>query len=144
MSLDYNLGNIKNWEDVTKVTLDKDDKFHGLKKGDKIMNPVTQSIIFGCIPVGIGDIENENEAKEWWIRYELWCRVMKLENNITIQDVINHIGLSTNVFPRQSDAKWAKNIMETAIKDVKWQMRNALKVSDTPVNATIGEPENLS
>lgn len=120
MSLNYELGKIKDWETVTKITSEYNSPADGIKIGDKIMNPVTSALIFGCISVGIGEITEAN-VEEWYCRFEINERVMgrsirymdatKPDRVITYDEVKAHIGLRTNVFPKVKPAMFLDNLM---------------------------------
>lgn len=110
MSLDYDLRNIKNREEVTIVTDDD---------GAKFQNPITTNIIFGCVCTQIGTITEAN-AEEWFGRYHLWNQSHGYEDSFTLDDVKNHIGLSTNVFPKMSMQQWFKErIWRDTLYDVR-------------------------
>jgi len=69
-----------------------------------------QSLIFSCIPVGIGEITEANH-EEWYSRYRQWYIANGWDDPyLTLADVRNGIGLSTNVFPKETDAKFRKKI----------------------------------
>ena len=74
--------------------------------------PTRESLIFGCIPVGIGEITQENHL-EWYGRYLTWYAVNGWDDPyIKLSDVKAAIGLSTNVFPKVTDAKFKTKMFE--------------------------------
>lgn len=74
---------------------------------EKCIKNTTRAIIFGCLATGIGEITEKNWS-EWYARYKFWCQAAALGTMITAQDVKNHIGLKTNVFPKETRAKFLK------------------------------------
>lgn len=65
-----------------------------------------ESLIFACIPVGIGEITEANHL-EWYSRYLQWYAVNGWDDPyLSLSDVKAAIGLSTNVFPKVTDAKF--------------------------------------
>ena len=99
MSLDWNVGNIKNKDEICWE--------------DGKLSLVTESIIFGTMAVGIGQITEKN-ACEFFSRINLVERLTGPfmtgpdgPYEITMIDIKNHIGLSTNVSPETRPA-WLK------------------------------------
>jgi hypothetical protein len=96
---------------------------HGRNGDPKAISLVTETIIFATMNTGIGEITEDNAA-EFYARASLWESVFgaargndKGEILITPQEVRDHIGLTTNVFPRESDTKWRKRVMEYALSE---------------------------
>lgn len=121
MSLNFSLTEIKNYKEVCWLPVDSTIPrmfldIAEVNGEERMMNPKTHQIIWGCMPVGIGVI-SERTAPEWYARYSLWCRIKKLTESITMQDVKDHIGLSTNVFPEESRTKWMKRIVAAELDD---------------------------
>ena len=121
MSLNWNLENIKNYEDVCFYTDDS-----GLKN----MEPLTNQFIWFTMYVDIGEITEENAA-QFYARVSLLEKLngafMWEEDNtpyfITYEDVKKHIGLHTNVFGYRKGnkgyhwaAKQAKQFMDDQIR----------------------------
>lgn len=101
MSLDYTLSNIENW---SEVCLDDDGS----------LRPVTEVLIFTTMSVGIGEITEAN-VTEWIARLAITEAIdggsiiaPDGQRSITEDEVIAHIGLSTNVFPALTRAQWLK------------------------------------
>ena len=63
MSLNFSLGNITDWESVCRITAEADDPNNGVTKGDEIQNPVTTTLIWATMAVGLGEISEENAEK---------------------------------------------------------------------------------
>ena len=126
MSLDFRVTKIENYEDnFPRKEIETWDV-----KGDKVVqyewHPVTQSIVFGCITTGIGELRNEKDAVEWWSRYNAWCRLRGFDNNLTIEHLVKHIGLTTNVFPRETELQWIKKIVTPTLRDGRRQAESKL------------------
>lgn len=75
---------------------------------EMVMNPVTDALIWATMAVGIGEITSKN-AKEFYTRLHAWELALgsylkdrdedgnRKDYLLTPTDVVNHIGLSTNV-----------------------------------------------
>jgi hypothetical protein len=108
MSLNYELKKIENWEAVC------------LEKGT--LTPETETLIFLTMSVGMGDITEEN-AGEFWTRANI---VQKLHGPFisrdgkghlfTVEDVVNHIGLHTNV-AKETRLQWTKRYFAIDFED---------------------------
>jgi len=105
MSLNYDLGEIKNFEDLCWLP---DEVGEDGKKTFSI-NPVTRALTFHAMSIGMGSITKKN-WKEFFIRVAAYEAVegaslhgfdeeekKPLPRPITQEDVVNHIGLATNV-----------------------------------------------
>lgn len=125
MSLDYNITNVP--EDVRIIVAESDNRSRGYRKGDRIMNPVTETIIFMTVVTGIGELTDETipefQARLDFI-YALTGQAELLafkdgedeptEIRITREDLERHKGLSTNVFPIEKRAAWTKRQLKYA------------------------------
>lgn len=125
MALHWELGRIANWEAVTQEVADYDAPMDGIKKGDKLLRIVTQVLVRATMSVGMGRITEENHE-------EFFCRLRLLEQVdgarmygpapdhkprfITLGEVRDHIGLSTNV-SAETNAKWLKAFWATFSRD---------------------------
>jgi hypothetical protein len=102
MSLNWDTKNVENGSEVCFITATEDWPMDGTKKGDRLLNPVTSALIWHSLNTGIGTITAENAA-------EVYARVSFIEQvygpslstqdgpkAITIQDVLDHVGLYTN------------------------------------------------
>jgi hypothetical protein len=98
MSLDYDLSCIEN----------RAENFPADENG--LMNDKMHSLIWGCISTGIGKITEQN-ADEWFKRYAMITRIYGGVNYLTLDDVKNAVGLSTNVFPEKSRKEWFKALL---------------------------------
>jgi hypothetical protein len=107
MALTYDLSRIKDWQ---VVCVDGDG-----------LNPVTQALIFKTMDVGIGEITSDN-WREFAARLELCEDVFGAmltdgeggNVRLTPEDVYRHIGLKTNVFPKESWATFYAKLRKDA------------------------------
>jgi len=100
MSLDWNLANIEDWENVCKTD-------------DGTLSPVTNALIMVTMGIDMPEITEANvEEFAWRVSfYELLAGplLVKVEDDdfvpdlITIEQVRQHIGLRTNVSPRTTN-----------------------------------------
>lgn len=105
MSLDYNLGGIKNHKDVCFVG-----------EGDEArMNPVTESLIFTMLSIGMPKITDEN-VQEFFIRAQMVERIYGPPMNsasgpvsYSLDNIRKHVGMSTNA-TEFSKAKFSSHI----------------------------------
>lgn len=120
MSLNWTVENVEDFENrcYTEATVDQPMK--GVKKGDTILSPTTEALIWISLSVGLGAITEKNWEK-WYARAHT---VEKLggafrwqlsdgereELFLTPEDVYRHIGLSTNVH-RETDAQWRRRVI---------------------------------
>jgi hypothetical protein len=125
MSLNYDLSKIKNFTDVCYSTAAESDVAHGVVKGQRYMRSATQSIIFGTMAVGIGNLSAKN-LPEFWARYDVWQRLHGFtgEDAITLEEVTAHVGLTTNV-SMEPRAKWMKRIVTSIMDECASQVRIA-------------------
>src|SRR3954463_2341013 len=108
MSLSWNVENVKDYEKVCWIG----------EKGDpeRRINPVTETLVFGTMAVGMGSI-TENNVGEFAARF----RVMEKVHGaflvkgggkpwyLSDEDFIAHIGLYTNV-SSETRPQWASRI----------------------------------
>lgn len=116
MALTFDLKAIP--EDVRLVTVEQDDPVRALKAGDQVMNPVTETLIFSTMALGIGEITDAT-LDEFVARIDLfqklhgalmstWDGKDVSPRPITREDVEAHKGLKTNVFPMETRTAWVK------------------------------------
>lgn len=99
------------------------------RKGDKLMSPVTNALIWGTMFVDMGTITADN-ADEFFARTALQEKLsgayltetsddgkVHKPRPITYKDVVDHIGLRTNV-STLTRAKWMKRVVDYAMKDM--------------------------
>ena len=101
------------WSGVRNALAQK--HLRAIKKGDRILNPVTNALIWHSLNTGIGTITRE-VAAEVWARIHLvetiyGASLMNSEGErpITKDDVLKHIGLKTNAsFKPETRASFLK------------------------------------
>ena len=117
MSLNWNLQNIHDHKNVCYVTSTYDDPMRDIKVGDRIMNPVTNALIWSTIAIDIGDW-NAATMPMVWARISAYQSLLNplMQDEaggrfFTKEEVMAHTGLYCNVsFVR--DAPWRKRIMD--------------------------------
>ena len=124
MSLDYKLTKIKDWEELVA----SEEEWNAMNNG--FTNPWTQTLIFGCMPVGLGSITEKNIA-EWYARYTLWCDIHDFDHP-PFEQVVRHIGLSTNV-ANETQAQWFKRIIKWELTDRIKQAEHKLTLGESPL-----------
>lgn len=109
MSLNWSLDKIADWEKVCFKAAEHD-RLPDYKKGDEIMTPQTNALIWMCMSVDLGEISNTT-WKEFYARANLLQTIdcVPLDQRITPEDVFRHIGLRTNVSTKKADA-WLRRI----------------------------------
>ena len=108
MSLNWNVENIDNYKQVCW-------------KEDGTLNPVTETLIFGTMAVGLGSITDKN-VDEFAARFRIMEKIHgaflykpgpggkgRVDWLLTDEDFIAHIGLVCNV-SNETRAKWAGRI----------------------------------
>lgn len=147
MSLNFDLSKIENppeggfWTPATPTA------------GEDVV-PKTKAIIFKTIAVGMGEITRENAA-EFYAR----CHLIELidgpslllpdpdnegyfiESELTPQDIQDHIGLTTNVFPMESRAKWISRHMAHWMADFRETYGKSIEKSSKDI---VAEPYGLA
>jgi hypothetical protein len=121
VSLNWDLSAIADHEAVCFVTALADDQNHGIVKGDRILNPVTNALIWATIQVDLPGITRLN-APEFFARLRFTEQLdgpmlirAEVEGQrpkgfaafITPEEVIAHIGLTANVSPLPR-TKWLR------------------------------------
>lgn len=133
MSLNYDLSAIP--EDVRLIDAPENEPMHGIKKGDRIMSPVTNALIWATLGIGIGVID-DTTVDEFSARLDLWQKLYGAllqgpithddDGNqlpepdwgpilVTKDDVVAHKGLSTNVFPMETRTAWVKRTVNDTV-----------------------------
>jgi hypothetical protein len=117
MSLNWSVRDIKDHETLCYITAEKDIPY-GPRKGERYLNPVTDTLIWGTMIVGMGSIT----AKNW---KKFYYRISFMEKMVgayrysqvrgpiylTPKDIQDHIGLHTNAVT-ETEAKWLKRVYE--------------------------------
>jgi hypothetical protein len=118
MSLDFRVTKIENYDELYPAV--EVDTWHasGSPAKMKDWHPRTVQIVWGCMSTGIGELKESNVA-EWYARYTIWCQTHNLDVELPYKHVIQHIGLTTNVFPEETRSKWLKRIVGGQLDDTK-------------------------
>lgn len=110
MALTWSVKNVANHDEVTTWIPSEDDPNGRFKAGDRLWNPVTEALVWASLSTGIGTITEANAA-EVYARIHLveklfGAMLIRAEVDgvrpsgeaafITADEVISHIGLSTN------------------------------------------------
>jgi hypothetical protein len=122
MSLNWDLSEVKNYEQTCFYEAREDDPNHGVTKGDRMLNPVTNALIWATMQVDLPGITEEN-APEFFARLrftELFDGPMLIravgedgkrpdrENSyLTEGEVLAHVGLRCNV-TKKSRVQWLR------------------------------------
>lgn len=144
MSLTWSVTDIKDWETVTRIPV----YTTGEPEPDYRLSPITHALIFGTMAVGIGHI-SEKDAPEFYARLALYERMNgsfttvpdpkdpsnRVNYYITPEDVQRHIGLRTNVFPKETRTKWYKRILDSAMRDHIYTFNRAMEKQAEKVEA---------
>ena len=140
MALSWDTTAIQDHDSVCFMEAPEDMPSHGLKKGDRMLNPVTHALIWATISVDLPGITQENApefaarlrlVEQMWgpmlIRAEVDGKRPEGEKAfITVDEVIAHIGLRCNVSPVKRTA-WLKRITR-AMDDTATAVTNRLAV----------------
>ena len=108
MSLDWSLHRIRNYETVCWVVDDE---------GGKHLNPVTNKFIFATRNVGMSRI-TANNFEEFYRRVLEAALVLDQDTNVTLDDVVRHIGLGTNAAIK-TRAKFKSDLIKQIEQDAK-------------------------
>ena len=121
MALRWNLENVANHDEVCFITAQADEPMNGIKAGDRLMNPVTNVLIWATIAVDLPGITEENAA-EFFARLRFTERMdgpflIRAEVDgkrptgeaafVTEEEVLAHVGLTANVTAK-TRAQWLK------------------------------------
>jgi hypothetical protein len=130
MSLNWDLTKIKNSEEVC---------WEKNEDGTDKLNPVTESLIWLTMGIGMGSITEDNQSdfycrvamyeKLFGTMLSYWKDSKKVSVPITPEDIHNHIGLTTNV-SKDTDASFRKRIVENFIREQKRKFEYALESED--------------
>lgn len=84
----------------------------------------TEAVIFRTMAVGIGEITAEN-AIEFWTRNMIYS-LLTDGPQLSYELILECVGLRTNVFPKESDTKWRKRILDGKTMDLRYELRTRL------------------
>ena len=138
MALTWSVGDIENWDEVCHIIATVDWPMDGTKKGDKLLNPVTSALIWHSLNTGIGRIKAENAG-------EVFARIKLVEDlygpslrsgdgtprPITKDDIVQHIGLSTNAsFKDESRASFLKRHVTRKLDESKREFERHIEQNE--------------
>lgn len=132
MSLRFEFGAIKNYEILTKNVLDEN-QYH----------PVTERMIWLCMSVSMRSITEKNAEEFFWR-----VRLLQMINGrgdmsfndqevyLTLQDIKDHIGLSTNVSEKNRNRWLTENVGKEVFNNPD-QMESAHEIIDRRYAAVV-------
>jgi hypothetical protein len=106
-----------NWK-VDKIANYKEKCYRSHPSGTGVrLNPVTEILIWYCLGIDLTGITEKN-SREFLIRIKMHDAVVGVlgqgddgeDYHVTLQDVLDHVGLSTNVFPEATEAQFIKKL----------------------------------
>lgn len=121
MALTWDLSEVANYEEVCFYEAEYDDPNGGYVKGDKLLHPVTNALIWACMAVDLPGITEEN-APEFFARLRFTeelsgafliraevdgVRPSGKDAFFTPEEVLAHVGLKANV-SKMARAAWLK------------------------------------
>jgi hypothetical protein len=128
MPLNWSVKAVKNADDVCYYTATKNSIVHGITRGEEYVHPITNSLVFLTMAIGLNEITEEN-IDEWESRlalaYEVgWISKMVVfagyEDDgdikwaprlITRADLERHIGLETNA-TYETNKAWRSRVYQ--------------------------------
>ena len=117
MGLDFNYGQIKDWENVC---------FHPGENGE--MKVLTSSLIWATMAVGINKITEKN-ALDFYKRVNAFERIFDAYRTsaegpvyFTLEEIRQHIGLYTNASPL-TEAEFRKNLFLRHSQEIDYKQR---------------------
>jgi hypothetical protein len=135
VALTWDTQDVLDNENVCFLIAEEDHFPSGVKKGDRILNPVTNALIWHSLSTGIGRITTKNVA-------EVWARIALIEKlygasiltqdgpkPLSRDDVQKHIGLTTNAsFKDESRASFFKRHVGFFLDDEKRKFEKLLEL----------------
>jgi len=141
MSLNYNLMKIEDYESRCMEVATETTFGRAHKKGETVLKPLTHTLIFISMSVGLGRIT----AKNWDVWYARARTVEALDGAwrtqteedgtrtpvfLTPADVHSHIGLSINV-ANESDPRWRKRVVGYSVEERERKAAKWLRETET-------------
>tara|TARA_Y100000034_G_scaffold134747_1_gene204066 strand:- start:930 stop:1328 length:399 start_codon:yes stop_codon:yes gene_type:complete len=129
MSLNFNLTKIDDHKTLCYRKVDEKGE-----NGEPLfqLRVVTDRIIWGTMLVDVGNLKNTKECKAFFDRYCEAAAALALPVDLTLDDVLAHKGLSTNVF-KTTEAKWLKRLAlmlrDRVARERRWAAEKAEKAS---------------
>jgi hypothetical protein len=107
------------------------------------LDPITHGLVFVTMALGWGEITEKN-ARDFFARLYAYERMfgsmvrtvpedgegLTVPRYFTPEDVREHIGLRTNVFPKMPDGKWASHMVGNLLRDGRQAFDRATKDAD--------------
>lgn len=120
------------------LTETEDQPEYGHEKGEKYLDPNVQNCILMTMSTTIGHIKTEADAIEHYVRAKLANRG---EECFPLATALSLVGLTTNVFPRETDSKFIARVGKVWLSEARWWARKAaekaalaaLEADQTPV-----------
>ena len=124
MALNFDLTKIKNLDELWLTN----------EKGEEVMDPITNALIWGTISVGLHTIEEKN-IDEWMFRLEVLALTdghlliktkedgTKEGYNPTRDEVERRIGLWTNAFPDKKRTKFMSDVSRFLAEEASSRIR---------------------
>jgi hypothetical protein len=150
MSLNFDLSAIP--EDVRTIIADADcpnqfyvpgksdpEREFDYRKGDRIMNPVTNALIWATLGVGIGKLTEDNLA-EFAFRMKvtdgLYGKPLQEKQedgswkarSFTLDELKAHVGLSTNV-SFEKRVSWITRLGNAQVRDIEYALKEKAKAA---------------
>lgn len=122
MGLNWNVANVADSDTVCFLTIEEDMPSRGLSKGDEILSPLTETLVWLTLSTGVPEITADT-ATEFLTRVRITEAVhgamlskygadgQREDRPITAQDVLSHVGLRTNA-SKTTRASFLKSIGE--------------------------------
>ena len=158
MPLNWSVKNVKDADDVCYFTATKNSVVHGLVRGEEYTHPITNTLVFATMAMGLNEITEAN-IDEWESRlglaYEVgWISKMVVfagyENDgnikweprmLTRADLERHIGLETNA-NEESASAWRKRVWQEVEARGKKELKYAEK--ENPALDAITHKESIT
>jgi len=122
MSLDFDLGGIKNYKELC---------WTDAETGGKRLTDLTHALVWDTMVIGLGEVTEKN-IDEWMYRLYIMDRAYPRDVKITRQDLVNHIGLRANAstLTRAAFKKKAMNMLDgEATRHVERAKKETVEVS---------------
>jgi len=134
MSLTWDVGNIEGFKELCYIPVVDED---GVATDKIQLNPITEVLIWGTMPVGISKISDSNYV-DFYKRLKCLEQTgiylltsFDDENNVvnsnpSLEDIYFHRGLSTNV-TRYTEKQFCKQLGERVLEDVTQNIKKEVK-----------------
>lgn len=137
MSLDWDLTGIEDYEELCWIP-DPDGATHEDGRPRKTLSVITEAIIWLTISTGIGEITDKT-AEEFYARSVLIGKLYGPAyyedgegRQLTVDQIRQHKGLRTNVFPQESETKFVKRHAAGVLRDARREYQRETERAATP------------